>query len=518
MSSEDHSDRDVSPPLTGVPLAFGALCLMTVIPPLSAIYAENPVLGPLIFCVGVTGTAWLVMRFAPVLAKLGLALALVLQAMAFSAAFAGHPWQIDTHMMYFAILAVIAVMQDQRALLLGAAAIAGHHVLMSAAMPEMIYPESGESVVGRTILHAAIVVMQTAVLFLSIRASQRADAEIKAQQAELKASSAASRAAEARAAEEREAATDTVVQLGQALKRLADHDLSGQMETPLEAQFEPLRRDLNDMIAQFREVFQTVQTTAFDYDKSAQELASTSEALAVQTERQAGTLSSVAEGLQALTETVRETAAGAAEANTAASEARDSASENSEIVAQAVAAMERIEGGSAEISKIIELIDDIAFQTNLLALNAGVEAARAGEAGRGFAVVASEVRALAQRTAEAAQNVKSLIGNSSVEIGSGAKLVNQAGASLSVIADQVKNASGLIDRIAASIAQQSNMVQELNSSVSSLDQATQNNAAVSEEMTAMGQHLASGSHTLKDAVSSFKLQATQPAQRMSMAS
>jgi methyl-accepting chemotaxis protein len=201
---------------------------------------------------------------------------------------------------------------------------------------------------------------------------------------------------------------------------------------------------------------------------------------------------------------VRKTAAGANHARQVVSTAKTEAEQSGIVVRDAVAAMSEIEKSSSEISQIIGVIDEIAFQTNLLALNAGVEAARAGEAGRGFAVVASEVRALAQRSAEAAKEIKGLIQASTRQVSAGVDLVGQAGKALDRIAVQVTELNGVVAEIAASAQEQSTALAEVNTAVNQMDQVTQQNAAMVEETTAASHSLAQEAERLSSLVGQFK--------------
>jgi methyl-accepting chemotaxis protein len=206
-----------------------------------------------------------------------------------------------------------------------------------------------------------------------------------------------------------------------------------------------------------------------------------------------------------LTDTLRQSAASASQANQLAASAAEVAARGGVVVAQVVTTMDDINASSKKISDIIGVIDGIAFQTNILALNAAVEAARAGEQGRGFAVVASEVRSLAARSAEAAKEIKSLIGASVDKVEGGAKLVADAGATMNEIVSSVKRVSDIIGEITAASAEQSAGVGQINGSVGQLDQMTQQNAALVEESAAAAESLKAQTATLAEAVAAFRL-------------
>ena len=206
-----------------------------------------------------------------------------------------------------------------------------------------------------------------------------------------------------------------------------------------------------------------------------------------------------------ITSTVRSTAERAVRADNAVRSARDEAEHSGDVVRRTVDAMSGIERTSDEISQIISVIDGIAFQTNLLALNAGVEAARAGDAGKGFAVVASEVRALAQRSAEAAKDVKARITASSVQVTAGVQLVGETGAALGRIIGKIGEINGLVSEIAASAEQQATGLQQINTAVLEMDGVTQQNAAMVEEATAAARSLASEVDGMSRRVARFRL-------------
>jgi methyl-accepting chemotaxis protein len=236
----------------------------------------------------------------------------------------------------------------------------------------------------------------------------------------------------------------------------------------------------------------------------ASELSQAAADLSRRTEQQAASLEETAAAIDQITATVRRSTEGAAQADTAAQEAKTDAEESGETVRHAVAAMNEIEKSSQQIGQIIGVIDEIAFQTNLLALNAGVEAARAGDAGKGFAVVASEVRALAQRSAEAAKEIKALISTSTRQVGDGAQLVGKTGEALQRMVARVGEISILISEIAASSREQSLGLAQVNTAVNEMDKVTQQNAAMVEQSTAASHALLSESEALGESVRIFR--------------
>ncbi|WP_309643171.1 methyl-accepting chemotaxis protein, partial [Phenylobacterium sp.] len=231
------------------------------------------------------------------------------------------------------------------------------------------------------------------------------------------------------------------------------------------------------------------------------------------TEQQAASLEETAAALDEITATVRRTAEGATHARKVVETARSDAAEGADVVRRATSAMDEIEGSSKQIGQIIGVIDEIAFQTNLLALNAGVEAARAGEAGKGFAVVASEVRALAQRSAEAAKEIKALITASSDQVGVGVDLVAATGKALESIVTQVAEINGIVAEIAASAQEQATGLQQVNTAVNHMDQVTQQNAAMVEESTAASHALAHEAKELAVLVAQFRTGTDDPLAR-----
>jgi methyl-accepting chemotaxis protein len=233
------------------------------------------------------------------------------------------------------------------------------------------------------------------------------------------------------------------------------------------------------------------------------EISAAADDLSRRTEQQAASLEETAAALDEITATVRKTAEGATHAREVVSSAKSDADKGGEVVRLAIAAMSGIEKSSQQIGQIIGVIDEIAFQTNLLALNAGVEAARAGDAGRGFAVVASEVRALAQRSAEAAKEIKSLISASTTQVDQGVNLVAETGKALERIVAQVADINHVVSEIASSAHEQATGLKEVNAAVNQMDQVTQQNAAMVEQTTAAAYSLNQETEKLTELVSHF---------------
>ncbi len=312
-------------------------------------------------------------------------------------------------------------------------------------------------------------------------------------------------AREAEKAAEAEADRVTIEALGRGLAAMADGDLTYRIETEFAPKAAQLKTDFNAAIAQLQQAVSVVVANIAGIRSGAGEISQAADDLSRRTEQQAAGLEETAAALDEITATVNKTASGARQASDVVQAAKGDAETSGVIVRDAVQAMQAIEGSSDQISQIIGVIDEIAFQTNLLALNAGVEAARAGEAGRGFAVVASEVRALAQRSAEAAKEIKTLISTSSTQVGSGVKLVGQTGEALQRIVDRVAEIDGLVSEIAASAQEQAIGLAEVNTAVNQMDQVTQQNAAMVEQSTAASHSLAQEAQSLQASVARFKV-------------
>ena len=306
-----------------------------------------------------------------------------------------------------------------------------------------------------------------------------------------------------------EAAQNTLVEaLAESLSRLSDGDLTALIDQDMNGAHGRVKDDFNNAVDCLRQTMNQVLQSVAGLRGGSDEISSASDDLSRRTEQQAASLEETAAALDEITATVKRSAEGARQAADVAGQARDQADRSGLVVREAVAAMDGIRQSSNQISDIIGVIDEIAFQTNLLALNAGVEAARAGDSGRGFAVVASEVRALAQRSAEAAREIKILISASGAEVAQGVKLVGEAGASLNAIAGKVGEMDALVAEIAASAQEQSSGLGQVNAAVNQMDQVTQQNAAMVEQTTAAAANLKTEAEGLARLVGGFRTGAT----------
>ena len=380
---------------------------------------------------------------------------------------------VELHFGAFVLLGLLLVYRDWRPILLGAALVAAHHLAFDRlqALGYAVYC-TPEASVPRVLMHAAYVVAQVSVeVFLALRLRQAT-----LETAEL------------------EAIVRSIDRDGQLSLDVAHVPVSAPASTALKATVHKIALAMVD-----------VRTAAASIETVTAEIANGNQDLSQRTEEQASSLQQTAASMQQLTATVRSTADTAGEANQVAASAASAAVDGGDAVGKVVATMEAISQSSRRIADITAVIDGIAFQTNILALNAAVEAARAGEQGRGFSVVAAEVRSLAQRSATAAKEIKTLIGDSTDKVSAGAELVHAAGDTMQSIVTQARHVSQLIGEISEAAGQQTSGIGQVGDAVTQLDHVTQRNTALVEESAAAAESLKHQATRLNAVVNRFVL-------------
>lgn len=433
----------------------------------------------------------------------------------------GHKWQVDLHMSYFAAAAILVGFCDWRVIIAGAASVALHHLILNFILPDLIYP--GGSDFGRLLVHAGILVAETAALVwisymiermfdkISAEVALATEAKLAGERSNAAAISAAAEASALQQLREEErnrlALEDGIIlnSLAFAIKQLSNGDLTYKIENALPEKAEPLRLDFNGLSETILSMIRSINEASTHIKANTDGISAAVHDLSRRTEQQAANIEETAAAVHHVTETVSAMAANSCEAAKVAVTTRTAAEASGDVVKQAIDAMAGIKTSSDQITQIIGVIDAIAFQTNLLALNAGVEAARVGEAGRGFAVVASEVRALAQRSVEAAKEIKILISASRAQVDGGVALVDQTGAALRDIIAKIAVMDTLVKGISASSRDQAASLTEINTAIGELDRAVQQNASMAEETTAATQTLKNNTDDLTVLVGRFQI-------------
>ncbi len=408
------------------------------------------------------------------------------------------PWLIDLHMTFFAMIAVLAVLADWRPIIAGAATTAVHHLLLNFVAPAVVF---GESALSRVILHAVVVVVETVVLVLLVnQLEQMLAAQIAAREAKLTAERQAEELRAARDAEQRL----VVDEIAKRLKQLAAGDLRARINTTFPGGFDELRVDFNAALGDLDSLVGSAARTSVHIHNGANEIKIAADNLAARTEAQAGAVDRTTQTITMLLGSAQDTASRADQVRDTLSQSQQRAEAGHAVVTRAVSTMGLIEQSAGEIGQIVSLIDGIAFQTSLLALNAGVEAARAGESGKGFAVVATEVRALAQRSADAAQDIKRLIDTSNQHVVEGVQLVTQTGSVLASMLEEVTRIAGTVAEITDRVKQNAHALGDISETFRGIDRDTQQNAAMVEESNAALRSLATEANALLGAIAHFR--------------
>ncbi|MEO0464190.1 MAG: methyl-accepting chemotaxis protein [Pseudomonadota bacterium] len=407
-------------------------------------------------------------------------------------------WVLDMHMIFFACLAVLAIMADWRIIIAATAVTAVHHLALNFTAPAYLF--DGGADITRVLFHAVVVVAEAAVLVVLCLRVERLIEGIAKAQAE-KATREARIAAER---DQRSAEQDAVIaSIKTRLANLAQGDLTSRVATQFPEEYEPLRRELNDACAKLDVLVGEVAQTVDQVFSSSKEVKGASVHLASQTEEQAASLMTVSETTGGLFEGSRQDLATWTDTRDKARSAKEEADRGAVLIEGAARSMQRIEASSAKVLEMVSFIDGIAFQTNLLALNAGVEAARAGEAGKGFAVVATEVRALAQRSGESAIAIKELFEQSNKEITEGVQNVENMVSLLSNTVSQFGVIMSQIEVVIDKSSATAGEIETINAAIAKLDRAMQQNAATAEQSNAASVGLAGLAERLSQRIAQF---------------
>ncbi|MBA4047829.1 MAG: methyl-accepting chemotaxis protein [Sphingomonas sp.] len=406
----------------------------------------------------------------------------------------GHPWQIDMHLMFFAVLAALVILCDWRPIVAGTVVTAVHHLVLNFVGPQFVF--DGGANLGRVLLHAAVVLIETGILsWTAVKLVALLD---QSQQA-IEVAQAAQARSEAMQGEN----ATVIAEMGGALERLSEGDLTVRINRHFGCDHESLRHSFNQTVTQLEDMLGMLVGAVERVRHNMAEISSGSDDLARRTELQAASLEETAAATALANKAVTDVAQRVRESDTLFTIASTEAQRGHENVTAARAAMESIAQSASAIGGIVGLIDGIAFQTTLLALNAGVEAARSGEAGRGFAVVATEVRNLAEKAGEAAAEIKKLIHDSSEQIARGVKLVEATDSSVNATLNRILSIRTLVTDIAESAGRQVEQMATVDSAIHDIDKVTQQNAAMAEESNAAARALANEALRLNDLTSQF---------------
>lgn len=431
--------------------------------------------------------------------RLTLGITAPLIPVALLAAMSGNAWQIDIHMAFFAILAATVILCDPIPIVAGTIVIAVHHLALTYVAPTLVF--GVEASVGRVALHAVILIIESAALIWTARAlltlidqstkaltlAEDANRDVNLQKAKL----------------------STVIDaMRTGMADLAKGKLTARVNARFEAEFEPLREDFNNTAQRLEHTMATVIGEIDAINMSVSDLTAIASDIAARNQQQAATVEESHASLSATNLSVRAVAERSVDSQALFDRVAAEAEKSDQVVSEAKVAMSAISGSSELIRSIVSMIDGIAFQTTLLALNASVEAARSGEAGKGFAVVAKEVRDLADKTLNAAAEIKALINTSTEQIDDGARLVDRAGVMVSEMVREFASARSMVQDIASSAEHEAQMLSVVDVSIGNIDRATQANAEIARQADEATQALAQRTETLAALTRQFSFNRT----------
>lgn len=457
-------------------------------------------------------------------------------------AMAGHPWQIDAHMHFFATMAVLILLVDYRPVIAGAAAVAVHHLALNVLLPDLVY--SGGSDLPRTIMHAVILVLATGALLLGSRLLESTMRQVEQETAQREdmveqLANSVGRVVSAgvqgdfsqRIAEtfrdDRigqiangtnmlfETLDRELSEIGRIMGRLAAGDLGASMHGASSGAFGDLQASVNDTISSLRDIVNKLNDLGVSINRESGEILIGAEALSEQSMNQAASVEETTAAIQVITQTIKGNVEAAGAMAELASSTFRKGTDGRGIVEGANQAMSEMSSSAQRIAQIVDIMNEISFQTNLLALNASVEAARAGEAGRGFAIVAQEVRALAVRSAESASDIKSVIEQSVSNVESGVTFVNALADTMNVMTESASEVERMARNISENNMAQSANMAEISASMLEIDQTTQKTAERATDYTSRSQRLQALAAGLSTAIQVFRTKTSRPPARSS---